>query len=79
MIYSPASHRGAIEVFWFLFTGALVPSIFVYSQWLEVRGSLQVLTSDEVTKEVSFRKQPLDRGLLLVLRASMEKRSTSKG
>lgn len=79
MSYSPTSHQGAIEVFWFLFTGALVPSIFVYSQWLEVRGSLQVLTSDEVTKEVSFRKQPLDRGLLLVLRASMEKRSTSKG
>lgn len=74
MIYSPASHQGAIEVFWFLFTGALVPSIFVYSQWLEVRRSLQVLTSDEVTKEVSFRKQPLDRGLLLVLRASMEKK-----
>lgn len=35
---------------------------------------MQVLTSDEVTKEVSFRKQPLDRGLLLVLRVSEVRR-----
>lgn len=35
---------------------------------------VQVLTSDEVTKEVSFRKQPLDRGLLLVLRESEDRR-----
>lgn len=34
---------------------------------------MQVLTSDEVTKEVSLRKQPLDRGLLLVLRESEER------
>lgn len=35
---------------------------------------LQVLTSDEVMKELSFRKQLLDRGLLLVLRGSTEKK-----
>lgn len=38
------------------------------------QGFVQVLTSDEVTKEVSFRKQPLDRGLLLVLRVSEVRR-----
>lgn len=37
-------------------------------------GFVQVLTSDEVTKEVSFRKQPLDRGLLLVLSVSEVRR-----
>lgn len=40
---------------------------------LKVRKGLQVLTSDEVTKEVSFRKQLLDKGLLLVLMGSKEK------
>lgn len=49
-------------------------SIFTHSQRSKVRRRLQVLTSDEVMKEVSFRKQLLDRGLLLVLRASKEKR-----
>ena len=32
---------------------------------------VQALTSEEVTKEVSFRKQALDRGLLLEHRVSM--------
>ena len=45
----------------------------------KVRKDLQVLTSDEVTKEVSFRKQLLDRGLLLVLRGSKEQRGTNTG
>lgn len=40
---------------------------------------LQYLTSEEVTKEVSLRKQLLDRGLLLVLRGSEEKRGTVTG
>lgn len=37
------------------------------------------LTSDEVTKEVSFRKQLLERGLLLVLRGSKEMRGIFTG
>lgn len=45
----------------------------------KVRKDLQVLTSDEVTKEVSFRKQLLDRGLLLVLRGSREQRQKTQG
>lgn len=36
---------------------------------------VHVLTSEEVMKEVSFRKQLLDRGLLLVLRWSKESRN----
>ena len=46
---------------------------------MKERRSVQVLTSDEVTKEVSFRKQLLDRGLLLVLRGSEEQRGTNTG
>lgn len=50
------------------------PALYdVFKVWKDLR----VLTSDEVTKEVSFRKQVLDRGLLLVLRGSKEQRGTN--
>lgn len=37
MTYTAASHEGAINTFWLYFCGAIVSSIFVYSQWFTCR------------------------------------------
>lgn len=37
MTYTTASHQGAINTFWLYFCGAIVSSIFVYSQWFTCR------------------------------------------
>lgn len=56
-----------------------VKTVWARFRWC-VQGNrgLQVLTSDEVMKEVSFRKQLLDSGLLLVLRWSKEREAQAQ-
>ena len=34
MTYTAASHQGVIKMFWLHFWGAVMTSIFIYSQWL---------------------------------------------